>query len=50
MKLSGDQSSRHNLLLSHYLRYFGLDATAGVGHPDYALGDPLPGLTYLTVS
>ncbi len=45
MKFSGDQSSRHNLLLSHYLRYFGLDASAGVGHPDYAVGDPLPGLT-----
>lgn len=44
MKFSGDESSRHNLLLSHYLRYFGLDASGGVGHADYAPGDPLPGI------
>jgi hypothetical protein len=45
LKLAGDQSSRHNLLLLHYLQYFGLDVSAGIGHPDYAIGAPLPGLT-----
>lgn len=46
VKFDGTQNSRHNLLLSHYLRYMGLDpaAVGGVGHPDYAPGTPLPGI------
>jgi hypothetical protein len=45
MKFSGTTTSRHNLLLQHYLRYFGIDpATTLIGHPDHAKGAPLPGL------
>ena len=45
LRFAGDETSRHNLLLVHYLRYFGLDISKGFGHPDYALGDPLPGIS-----
>lgn len=45
MKFSGTTTSRHNLLLQHYLRYFGLDATIPIGHPDYAKGTPLPSIS-----
>lgn len=45
LRFAGDESSRHNLLLMHYLRYFGLDISQGFGHPDYALGSPLPGVS-----
>ena len=44
MKFAGTTASRHNLLLQHYLRYFGFDTAAGIGHADYAKGAPLPGL------
>ena len=39
-----NQASRHNLLLSHDLSYFGLDPSSGVGHSDYAKRTPLAGL------
>jgi hypothetical protein len=45
LKFAGDQTTRHNLLLLHYLKMFGLDTSKGFGHPDYAKGTPLPGLT-----
>lgn len=44
LKYSGTNNTRHNLLLSHYLAYFGLNPSSGVGHPDYAGGTPLSGL------
>lgn len=45
VKFDGTTASRHNLLLKHYLRYFGFDVTTPIGHPDYAKGDPLAGIS-----
>ena len=42
LKFAGDSTTRHNRLLVHLLRYFGVNAT-GFGHPDYQ-GAPLPSI------
>lgn len=44
LKFPGTTASRHNLLLLHYLRYFGFDTAGGIGHADYAKGAPLSGV------
>lgn len=44
VKFDGTQGSRHNLLLSHYLRYMGVDGAQTVGHPDFATTMALPGI------